>query len=176
MKIKDIPLIALFIAFVTICAYITVPSPIPFTMQTFGVFLTLVALGGRRGTLAVFLYLLMGALSLPVFSGFQGGLSYLFGLTGGFLFGFLLASLFFWLLTRLLGNSFSVTLFAAVGGLLLVYLCGALWFYFVYSAKGGAGLGFVLLSTVLPYLLPDALKLSLALGIGLKVRQRIGRE
>ena len=176
MKIKDISLIALFTALTVVCAYITVPSPIPFTMQTFGVLLALVTLGGRRGTLSVFLYLLMGALSLPVFSGFHGGFSHLFGMTGGFLFGLFFAALLFSGITHFFGEGLFPTLFAAIGGLFLVYLCGSLWFYFVYSVKGGVGFASVLLLTVVPYLLPDAIKLALALFIGRRIRRQIGRD
>ena len=74
-------------------AWITVPAAIPFTMQTFCIFLTLYILGGANGTKAILLYLLLGAIGLPVFSGFKAGLSVLAGPTGGYLIGFIFIGL-----------------------------------------------------------------------------------
>lgn len=74
-------------------AWITVPAAIPFTMQTFCIFLTLYILGGANGTKAILLYLLLGAVGLPVFSGFKAGLSVLAGPTGGYLIGFIFIGL-----------------------------------------------------------------------------------
>ena len=89
LKTRDLTLIALFAALIAICAWLTVPMPdVPFTMQTFGVFAALLLLGGKRGTLSILLYLLLGAAGLPVFSGFRGGIGSLLGTTGGYLVGF----------------------------------------------------------------------------------------
>ena len=64
-----------------ICAWIAIPTPVPFPLQTLGVFLAVGLLGGRRGSLAVFVYLLLGAGGAPVFSGFTGGIGSLVGTT-----------------------------------------------------------------------------------------------
>ena len=69
----DLAYTALFTVLLAVCAWITVPLTVPFTLQTFGVFAALGVLGGRRGTYAVAAYLLLGLMGLPVFSGFQGG-------------------------------------------------------------------------------------------------------
>ena len=79
--------IAAFAALMAACAWISIPAAVPFTMQTFGVFLALGLLGGRRGTIAVLVYLLLGAMGLPVFAGFMGGFGVLLGTTGGYLAG-----------------------------------------------------------------------------------------
>jgi peptide/nickel transport system permease protein len=86
----------------TLCAWMSVTvGQMAFTMQTFGVFLTVLLLGGGSGTAACCVYLLLGALGLPVFSGFQGGIGVLLGPTGGYLFGFLATALIYWLVTAL---------------------------------------------------------------------------
>ena len=94
---------ALFAVLLTVCAWISVPLPVPFTLQTFAIFAALGILGGRRGTWAVAVYLLLGAVGLPVFSGFRGGLGALLGTTGGYILGFLALALVYWLVTALLG-------------------------------------------------------------------------
>ena len=73
LSTKDMAYIGLFACLMAICAWISIPGQIPFTLQTMGVFLAVGLLGGKRGTLAVLVYVLMGAVGLPVFSGFTGG-------------------------------------------------------------------------------------------------------
>ena len=68
------------------------PAPVPFTLQTFAIFLCSAVLGARRGLIAVLLYVLLGALGLPVFAGMQGGFGVLVGATGGYITGFLPAA------------------------------------------------------------------------------------
>ena len=87
---RDMALVALMTALMAICSWISIPTTVPFTLQTLGVFLACALLGGKRGSLAVFVYLLLGALGLPVFAGFSGGAGALLGSTGGYILGFLL--------------------------------------------------------------------------------------
>ena len=96
-RVKDICYIGLFAAVICICSWISVPFVVPFTLQTFGVFLTLMVLGGKRGTLSIILYVLLGALGLPVFASFNGGLAYILGPTGGFIVGFIFAGIIYWI-------------------------------------------------------------------------------
>ena len=103
-SLRDMVLCALFAAILAVSAWLTVPGEVPFTLQTFGVFAALGLLGGKRGTIAIALYLVLGAVGLPVFSGFRGGFGVLLGTTGGYIFGFLLSGLLYWALTALLGN------------------------------------------------------------------------
>jgi len=164
MNVRNMARCALFAALLTICAWIAVPiGDIAVTMQTLGIFLTLGLLGGKRGTLAIFLYLLLGLVGLPVFTGFQGGAGVLLGTTGGYLTGFLFSGLVYWLVTALGGNSRKVRIFAMVLGLIICYLFGTLWYRFGYLGSGSAaGIGLILAKCVLPYLAPDILKLILA--------------
>lgn len=147
---------SLFAALLAVCAWLSIPvSDISVTMQTFGISLCLLLLGGKWGSLSIAIYLLLGSVGLPVFSGFRGGFGQLLGVTGGFLWGFLVMGLVFWGLER------QGKLPALLAGLLSCYGCGCAWFY-LYS---GGGLGFILLRCVLPYLIPDATKLWLAIRL-----------
>lgn len=161
MKLRKLCQCAMFVALLVICAWLSVPTPQgALTLQTFGVFLTLGLLGGKWGCAAIGSYLMLGVIGLPVFSGFQGGVGILLGATGGYLFGFMAAGLLFWLITRLYPKG---VLLSMVSGLLCCYLAGTFWYCLVFL-PGNTPVSFVsaLASCVLPYLLPDAVKLALA--------------
>ena len=162
MKARNMALCGLFTAVLTECAWLFVPlGDMVITLQTFGLFLTLGLLGGKRGFVCVLVYLLLGAVGAPVFSGFRGGLGALLGTTGGYIFGFMLTSLVYWLITSR-KDSPAVRLIAMIIGLLLCYGCGSWWYMTQYLSAGSVTLGAVLLKCVVPYLLPDGLKLALA--------------
>ena len=97
----DLAYVAVCAALMAVCSWISIPATVPFTLQTFAVFCSLGLLGGRRGTAAILVYLLLGALGVPVFAGFSGGIGILFGTTGGYLLGFILMGLIYWLGERL---------------------------------------------------------------------------
>ena len=171
-------LIALMAVALTLCAWIAVPFAVPFTMQTFAVFAALLLLGGRDGTIAIGLYLLLGLVGLPVFSGFRGGFGHLIGPTGGYLFGFLFTGLAHMLLEPLTLRCGTVArvalLFAAH---VLCYLVGTVWFVAVFSARGThygffAALGLC----VVPYLLPDLVKIALAELVSRRVKKLLRKS
>ena len=118
LNVQDITLIGLFTAVMAVCSWISIPATVPFTLQTFAVFLTCGLLGGRRGTLTVLVYLLLGAIGLPVFSGFTGGIGHLAGPTGGYIIGFIFSALVMWLGEQIdikgIGNGISILLFAGI--------------------------------------------------------------
>ena len=94
-RIRSLAQVALGAALLCLSAFLTVPfPPIPFTVQSYALFAVCGLLGAKRGLAATLLYLVLGAVGLPVFSGFGGGLGALFGPTGGFLLSFLFAPLF----------------------------------------------------------------------------------
>ena len=154
---------ALFVVLIAICSWISIPFSVPFTMQTFAVFSALLFLGGKQGSRCMVCYLLLGAVGIPVFSGFRGGLGALMGTTGGYILGFLLSALLYWLLTALLGQSLWVRICAVVLGLLSCYAFGTLWYVFVYTSTVGAiGWYTALTWCVFPFVLPDICKMALA--------------
>ena len=165
-KTIDIAYIALFAVLMAVCSWISIPAVVPFTLQTFGVFVAVSVLGGKRGTLAVVLYLLMGIVGLPVFAGFSGGLGVLLGSTGGYIIGFVFTALVMWLIERLLGTKTWVLALSMLLGLAVCYAFGTAWFLVVYTKNTGAiGLWTALGKCVFPYILPDCLKIALALAI-----------
>ena len=93
----DLTCIAVCTVLIAVCSWISIPSVVPFTLQTFAVFCVLELLGGKRGTLAIVVYILLAALGLPVLHGFSGGPGAVLGTTGGYLLGFILIGLVYWL-------------------------------------------------------------------------------
>ncbi len=167
MKVRNMALCALFAALLCLCAWISVPAgDIAFTLQTFGVFLTLGLLGGKRGTAAIGVYLLLGIVGLPVFSGFRGGVGVLLGTTGGYILGFLASGLVYWLLESRIPQPI-----AMAASLFVCYLFGTVWFCTVYLDGSGIGFAAAAAKCVLPYLLPDGLKLGLALLLIRKLKR-----
>ena len=162
MKVRNMARCGLFAAVLTVCAWISIPfGDMAVTLQTFGIAMTLWLLGGKRGSITVFVYLVLGALGAPVFSGFRGGMGALLGTTGGYIFGFMLTALCYWLITALRDTPASQIL-AMVVGLVLCYGCGTVWYITQYLSADTARLWAVLLKCVVPYLLPDGIKLFLA--------------
>ena len=171
LRTRDLTYIALFAVLMAVCAWITIPMTVPFTLQIFAVFAALATLGGRRGTYAVAVYLLLGAVGLPVGAGFQGGLGWLLGTTGGYIVGFLCIALIYWLITAKLGESLPVSIAASVLGLLVCYLFGTAWFMAVYArSTGPVGIMTALGWCVFPYVVPDLLKLVLAVTLSQRVK------
>lgn len=165
---------ALFAALIAVCSWITVPMVVPFTLQTFAVFLALLMLGGRRGTAAVTVYLLLGLVGAPVFSGFRGGVGVLFGATGGYLLGFLLTALLYWLVTALCGDRPLVRVLTLVAGNLLCYAFGTAWFVVVYAGTAApVSVMTALAKCVFPFLIPDAAKLALAVLMASQLKKRL---
>ena len=170
----DLAYVAVCAALMAVCSWISIPATVPFTLQTFAVFCSLGLLGGRRGTAAILVYLLLGALGVPVFAGFSGGIGILFGTTGGYLLGFILMGLVYWLGERLSMDSRNIRIISMVLGLLLCYAFGTAWFMFVYARQAGAiALGTALAWCVVPFLLPDLVKMALALLLSGRLRKAL---
>ena len=162
-KIRTMVICSLFAALIAVCAWISLPvPPIAVTLQSFAVLLTLGVLGGRTGFLVVVLYLLMGVIGLPVFSGFRGGAAALLEPSGGFLWGFLMGAAVYPLGSRL------HKLPAMILWQLAVYLCGCSWF----AVYAGVSPAEAAIACVIPFLIPDAIKLWLAYTLS----ERIGKQ
>lgn len=173
-SIFDASVIALFAALTAVCAWITIPSVIPFTLQTFGIFLSLGLLGGRRGTVSILVYILLGLVGLPVFSGFKGGIAAILGPTGGYIIGFVCFALIYWLITKLTNDKIYMQAVSFIIGLAVCYAFGTVWFVEVYSAKvEPVGYAAALSMCVLPFIIPDLIKITLALLLIRLLKPRI---
>lgn len=163
ISIREIAYTALGVALMIICSWLSVPLTVPFTMQTFAVCLVAALFGLKIGMLAVAVYLLLGIAGVPVFAGFEGGLGYLLGATGGYLVGFLLTALVVGIAADKRGRGKKVLISAMVIGVLLCYALGTAWFVLVYTRTSGpVGVATALVWCVLPYVIPDIVKIVMA--------------
>ena len=166
MKIRNMSRCAVLAAVMAVCAWISVPlGDQAVSLQTFALFLTLGILGGKLGTVTVLVYLLLGAVGLPVFTGFRGGMSVLLGPTGGYLWGFLGSCLIYWIFEIKLSPWLNM-----ISGMVMCYACGTAWYYFVYAP---GAVWPVVMTCVVPYLVPDALKLLLSIPLSQRLKQMI---
>lgn len=162
----DLVYIALGAVLIAVCSWISIPTTVPFTMQTFAMFFVLSTLGGKRGTVAILVYVLLGAVGIPVFAQFTSGIGILLGNTGGYIVGFIFMGLIYWLVVHFLGKKLWAEILAMVIGLAVCYAFGTMWFMYVYTqANGAVGLTMVLTWCVIPFIIPDLVKLGLALAL-----------
>lgn len=167
MKLRNMTRCGVLAAVLAVCAWLSIPlGDQAVSLQSFGVFLALGLLGGRYGTVTVLVYLMLGAAGVPVFSGFRGGFSVLLGPTGGYLWGFLAACGLYWALERKMKLWLNMTM-----GMVLCYACGTVWYYCMYAP---GALCPVLMTCVVPFLIPDAIKIFLSFTISQRLKRSIG--
>lgn len=168
-SLKEIVLTAEFSAIIAVLSQLTLPlGLVPLTGQTFAIGLTATFLKKKTSTLAVLIYLLLGLLGFPVFSGMKGGLGVLFSPTGGYLIGFIFQT---WLIDELiekLGTHYPRVLFSNILGSLVALLFGTFWLKFSCDIS----LKTAFLSGFLPFLFPELLKGSTAAYLGILLRKR----
>ena len=167
LKTKDLALVGLFAALMAVCAWISIPvGPVPVTLQTFAVFLAAALLGSKRGTLAVLVYILLGVVGLPVFARF----STLNPVTFGYVLGFLPLGMLTAAAEKLFPKKAFALPLGMVLGLLVCYLIGTVWFYYVMHFRGTEySIGKILSVCVTPFLLPDLVKLGAAYFLSRKL-------
>lgn len=171
---QDITYIGLFTVLIAICSWISIPTTVPFTLQTLGVFLTIGLLGGKRGTISIIIYIVLGAVGLPLFAGFSGGVGIIMGNTGGYILGFLFTGLIMWAIEKLFGNSYLTLAVSMVIGLIVCYSVGTLWFITVYTQNTGSiGVISVLGLCVFPFIIPDLIKIIIALYLTKRLKKVI---
>ena len=173
MKTKDMTLIAVMAALICIAGPLVIPAgPIPLSLATFAVYLAGAVLGKKRGTLAVALYLLIGIIGVPVFSGFSGGFQKLAGVTGGYLAGYLPCAFLSglgaegsekrrrkWILPAMM-----------TAGTAVLYALGTAWF----MIHTGNAVSAALSLCVIPFLPGDAVKIAAAALLAPTLRRSIG--
>lgn len=153
----------MFSAIIAVCSWISIPGPVPFTLQTFGVFAACAMLGGRRGLVSVIIYIMLGMIGLPVFAGFAGGIGILAGSTGGYIIGFVFTAMVMWLVEKLFGSKWWIKIIGMVLGLVACYAFGTFWFVRVYTNTTGAiTIKAALMACVVPFIPIDLVKIALA--------------
>lgn len=179
-KTSYMALCGLFAALMAICSLISIPlgfTPVPVNLATLGVFLAGGLLGKKYGTISIGVYVLLGAVGVPVFAGFRGGLSVLVGPTGGYIIGYIAAAFLVGLLTELLvpkagrsaGREILACIIAMIIGLFACYLLGTLWF----MISTHTGVWAALVSCVFPFLPGDALKIAAGAILTQKLRRLV---
>jgi len=165
---QRLTLSALLCALVCLCAQIQLPlPPVPISLSLLAVLMTGALLGSRWGAAAMGCYVVLGAAGAPVFAGFSGGFSVLFGPTGGFLFGYILCAWVVGALRARLGTSQRSLLLSMAAGTLACYLPAAAWFMLL----SGVSLSGALAVCVLPFLPGDALKILLAASLCVRLQK-----
>ena len=156
---QRLTLCALFTALLCVCSQIQIPlPPDPLSLSLLGVHMAGALLGSRWGTADVLGYIILGAVGIPVFAGFQGGFSVLFGPTGGFLAGYALCAWLVGRLTERFGFSRRSLILSMAAGTIACYVPGVTWF----MLSSGTNLAGSLAVCVFPFIPGDLLKLLLA--------------
>ena len=159
MKVKDMTLTAVMAALICVAGPLTVAvGPVPLSLATFAVYLAGAILGKKRGTIAAGLYLVIGIIGVPVFSGFSGGFQKLAGVTGGYLVGYLPCAFLAGLGAERAekeGRKWVLPAMTVLGTVIL-YIVGTAWFMIQTKNTLGAALGLC----VLPFLPGDAVKIA----------------
>lgn len=170
LKLRNMIITALFTAIIGILAQLTIPLPlVPITGQTLAIGLAATILGSRYGTYSVLLYLIIGSAGVPVFAEFSGGLSVLVGPTGGFLVGFVPATLLMGWIMEKWGFTFKNAIAANIIGMFITLLFGTFWLSF--AAKLSLPAAFA--SGFTPFLPVGVIKAVLAAWMGIIVRNRL---
>lgn len=166
MKIAMMSRTALMAAVTAVAAQITIPlpfSPVPFTMQVLAVILSGLLLGPRYGALAQAIYVLVGAVGIPVFAGFTGGLGHVFGPTGGYLLSYPLAAAVAGLAAHAARSAprrqaLLASMAAGTGALTVIYAIGASWL----AVQSGLPISVALAQGVVPFVPLDLVKVALS--------------
>lgn len=169
-KIRDMCFIAFFTAVISVLAQINVPMPggVPFTLQTFAILLAGIILGAKKGTLSVFIYIILGAAGVPVFTQFYSGIGVILRETGGYILSFPIMALCAGIGSNLQNKFKSIWLKSAVLasgliiGVVINFICGMVWGKFYLNCNFYTAF----LWFVLPFILTSVIQIILAGSLG----------
>lgn len=174
MNTKQLTLTGLMAAVLCIMGPLSLPvpiSPVPVSMGTFAVYLTVYILGMKKGLISILIYLLLGLAGLPVFTGFSGGPAKVFGPTGGYLVGYLFMGMLIGFVTDRWRRDYMAIFLGMLAGTAVLYLFGTIWL----AQQAGMSFGTALAAGVLPFIPGDMVKILLAILTGEQVRRRLWR-
>lgn len=168
LSIYQITFMALMAALTCILGPLSLPiGPVPISLTNFVVYLSVAILGVTYGTASYGIYLLLGAVGLPVFSGFSAGVGRIVGPTGGYLVGFIVMALIGGIIMEVSKRNPVITILGWVLATAVDYLLGTVWFMYVMHYS----LGKALAVCVFPFILGDCIKIVAATLLGLEVRK-----
>lgn len=168
IKTKQMVLIALMTAVTCVLGPLSIPlpfSPVPISLTNFAIFLAIFVLGMKNGTISFIIYLLLGAVGVPVFSSFRGGLQVLAGPTGGYLIGFIFLALIMGFALDHFDRKLVPTIIGMIIGMVVCYAFGTVWLAKLLSPSFKEGL----MMGVIPYLAGDVAKIIIAAIVGPKL-------
>ena len=168
IKTKQMVLIALMTAVTCVLGPLSIPlpfSPVPISLTNFAIFLAIFVLGMKNGTISFIIYLLLGAVGVPVFSSFRGGLQVLAGPTGGYLIVFIFLALIMGFALDHFDRKLLPTIIGMIIGMVVCYAFGTVWLAKLLSLSFKEGL----MMGVIPYLPGDAAKIIIAAIVGPKL-------
>ena len=152
----------MFAALTAVTSQISIPiQPVPINLATLSVFIAGAVLGAKSGALSQAVYVLLGAVGLPVFAGFSGGAHVIVGPTGGYILGYIAAAWLVGILSEKLGRRVLPLVISMISGLALCYLMGTAWFVFVTKTGTWASLTLC----VFPFLIGDIAKIAVATAV-----------
>lgn len=173
-----IVLIALFASLIAVGAWISIPITVPFTLQTLVIFILIITLGFRDSLICIALYIILGLIGVPVFSGFKSGVAAILGPTGGYIIGFLFMPLVYFLsdkcFSKVISKKYIVQFIGLVLSTLVCYIFGTIWFLVVYTNE--ITLWKTLLMCVIPFIIPDIIKMIIAIFVSSKLNKIIKLE
>ena len=172
-SVRSMVFTALFAALICVAAPFSIQvGPIPITLATFAIYLTGAIIGGKRGMVAVAVYILIGAVGLPVFSGFRGGFGALFGPTGGYIIGYIPLVLITGIFAEMNSKKISRAVVTVIGMILAtaaLYTFGTIWYMIV----SGSDLATSLTVCALPFIPGDAIKIACVTAVSVPLRAKL---
>lgn len=174
VRTKQLTLIGLMTAVICILGPLSIPlpmSPVPISFTNFAIFLAIYLLEVKGGTICFLVYLCLGTVGLPVFSGFSGGLGKLAGPTGGYLIGFIFLALIQGLMMQRFPGKTAAAVAGMILGMAVCYLFGTVWL----ASQMELSFTSALFIGVIPYLPGDAIKIIVAALAGPKLKAAVKR-
>ena len=169
---QQMALVAIMTALTCILAPFSLPiGPVPISLTNLVIYFSLYLLGWKLGTLSYVIYLLIGLVGVPVFSGFTAGPAKLFGPTGGYLIGFIPMAIIAGIVIDKYTEKWLLCLLAMIVGMIVCYALGTAWL--AYEAK--MDMMAALWAGVIPFIPGDLVKMALAILIAPKIRAQVCR-
>lgn len=168
LNARDMAVTALFAAILCVMSPWSIPvGPVPVSLATFAIYIAAAVMGRSRATIAVLVYILIGMVGLPVFSGFSGGFQKIAGVSGGYIVGYIPCAFISGAITDRFPKSLVAYPIGMILGTAILYLVGTAWFMYTTGNTLAASLGFC----VVPFLLGDAIKIAAATALSFPLRR-----
>lgn len=172
IKTKQLVLYSLFAALTAILSQISIPlpfTPVPINLATLSVLLSGAILGKNGGVISQLVYVLLGAIGLPVFAGFSSGIQIILGPTGGYIIGYIVAAFIVGMITEKYAKILMTYIISMILGIIACYILGTAWFIHV----TGSGLVAALTMCVFPFIIGDIIKIAAGSFLARRLRKII---